>query len=138
MKTRLFIERKNNFDIEKKELQKDLLTNFGLNLSTLRYFITYDVFNIDKAILGQIINEVFIEINKDNYFFELPNTRNIIAYESLPGQFDQRSDSAMQCIRLLSPNSNPIVNSGVAILFDEVLNEKELYTIKNFLINKVE
>jgi phosphoribosylformylglycinamidine synthase len=138
MKIRIFIERKDGFDIEKIELQKEILSNFDLNLDSLRYFITYDVFNIQESIINQTINEVLIETNKDNYTYELPKNYNIIAFESLPGQFDQRSDSAVQCIKLLSPESNPFVNSGVVILFNEDVSDEDKLKLKNYLINQVE
>ncbi len=138
MKKRVFIERKQGFDIEKIELEKDIFHNFGVKLNSLRYFVFYDIFNLKESIYDRTLNEILMEKNRDMYYYSLPKSKNIIAFESLPGQFDQRADSAEQCIKLLSPESNPIVNSGTAIIFEEAISEIDLLRIKKYMINAVE
>ncbi len=138
MNKRIFVERKNDFDIEKQELQSVLRRNFGLDFHTLRYFVTYDLFYFSDQLLKRTIDEVLSERNRDSVLYTLPITKNIITYESLPGQFDQRADSAVQCIKLIDPKATPIVRTGVVITFDEDINEFTLGRLKKFLINAVE
>ena len=123
MKKRVFIERKSGFDIEKHELQKNIFHNFGLKLESLRYLVVYDLFNLTSGVFTQTLNDILLEKNRDSYLVEFPKYKNMIAYEFLPGQFDQRADSAEQCIKLLSPESQPIVKSGTVVIFDELVKD---------------
>ncbi|AIO18177.1 Phosphoribosylformylglycinamidine synthase [Candidatus Izimaplasma bacterium HR1] len=138
MNKRVFIERKQGFDLERQELFKDLKHNFDINLLSLRFFNVYDVFNLDSVVFEQTLNEVLHEKNRDIVFYELPKSKNIVSLESIPGQFDQRADSATQCIKLLSPSSNPIVTSGIVITFNEEISNEGIGKIKHFMINEVE
>jgi len=138
MKKGIFIERKVGFDIEKRELEKEVLSNFDVELSSIRYFVIYDLFNIEDSIFDSVLHEILLEKNRDLALESLPPSRNLITFEFLPGQFDQRADSAEQCIKLLSPESNPIVKSGTAITFDEEISLETIKKIKKYLINTVE
>ena len=79
-----------------------------------------------------------MEKNKDLSYVKLDESRHTIAFEFLPGQFDQRADSAEQCIKLQSPESNPIVKSSIAITFNESVDENVIVKVKKYLINEVE
>lgn len=138
MNKRIFVERKTNFDIERIELQHSLINNFDLDLPSLRYFVVYDLFHLQDTVIDKIIHEVLSEKNRDNILDTLPSHNNSIAYESLPGQFDQRADSAEQCIKLLDPNLKPRVLTGIVILFDEEVTKDMLGKVENYLINSVE
>lgn len=138
MKKRVFIERLPGFDIERRELYKEIKTNFGVNLNSLRVFNTYDIFNIEEDLYQKVLDEVLQEKNRDIVLYDLPASKNTIAYESLPGQFDQRADSTMQCIKLVRPTSNPTVTTGYVITFNEEIDSKTLSKIKKYLINEVE
>ncbi len=138
MNKRIFIERKKGFDIDKRELYEDLHHNFNISLPSLRYVLIYDIFGIDDKLLETSVNEIFTEKNRDFFTYELPKSKNVIAIEFLPGQFDQRADSAEQCIKLIQPESKPIVKSGTAILFDEDISNDQLVNLKKYLINAVE
>lgn len=138
MKKRIFIERKPGFDIERNELVSNIKRNFDLDLPSLRYFIIYDIFNLTDEIISHAIDEILTEKNRDHYDFVAPKSNNNITYEFLPGQFDQRADSAEQCIKLLSPKSNPIIKSAILISFDEEISSLSNKNLKIFLINTVE
>ncbi len=138
MNKRVLIERKTGFGIERTELYKDFIRNFNIDLKSLRYFIVYDLFNIEEELFEQVVNEILLEVNKDKVHYTLPVSKNIISFESLPGQFDQRADSAMQCIKILSPTSTPIVTSGIAITFDETVSDCDISKLKEYMINEVE
>lgn len=138
MNKRVIIERKADFTIEQKELQLEIFRKLKVNLKSLRYFLIYDVFNLESEILDQAIHEILLEKNKDNLLEDLPDLTNCIAFEFLPGQFDQRADSAIQCVKLMSPSSDPVITTGTAIMFDEDIHEETIASIKKYLINDVE
>lgn len=135
---RIFVERKKGFDIERLDLISVFKENFGLELNSLRYMITYDFFNMEEDIYEITINEILSEVNKDVLIKEPKFGKNVIAFEFLPGQFDQRADSAMQCVKLVSPKSKCVIKSGTVITFNEEINKNDIDKIKNYLINKVE
>ena len=138
MNKRVFIERKRGFEIERDDLIHVLSHNLSINVTKLRYILFYDVFNVDGEYFDDILRDVLMENNRDVCYLDLPKSKNIIAYESIPGQFDQRADSAMQLIKLLHPDTDCYVTTGVAILIDDVLNNNDVKAIKKLLINKVE
>lgn len=135
---RVFVERKQGFDIERKDLVSVFKQNLGVHLTSLRYIIVYDIFNIEPDIYGKVINEILSEPNKDKISDKITLETNTIAYEFLPGQFDQRADSAIQCVKLLNPKSSCIIKSGVIITFSEEITKDNYTLIENHLINKVE
>ena len=135
---RIFIERIKGFTIERDQLQEDLVENFGVLLKSLRYLISYDIFNISKETLKKSIESVFSEPNKDHVIEDVNIEGDYLAIEFLPGQFDQRANSAMQCIKLLNPSESSIIKSGILIIFGEKLDKETYIKIKKYLINKVE
>lgn len=138
MNRRIFVERNIGFQIEETELIHEFDQLFLISLPSMRYFIVYDIFNITIELFKKAIREVFTEVNKDHYYEELPRANHRIAYEFLPGQYDQRADAAEQCIRLIDPSSFTVVKSGIVITFDEDLPHLVLQKIKHHLINTVE
>jgi phosphoribosylformylglycinamidine synthase len=138
MNKRIFIERKIGFDIEKIELAEFILKNYGVNVPSLRYFIVYDLFDFPEDLIEDAVDKIFHETNRDMVCENLPKAKHIISYESLPGQFDQRADSAIQCVKLLSPNSDVSIRCAIAITIDENLDENIILKLKKTLINPVE
>ncbi len=135
---RIFVERRQGFDIEKQDLVHVIKENFNLSLDSMKYYIVYDIFQMTEEVFKSSKVEIFSEPNKD-LLSETPNLqKNVIAFEFLPGQFDQRADSAVQCIKLLNPSSECIVKSSILITFNEDVKSNELEQIKKYLINKVE
>lgn len=138
MNKRLFVQRKTGYQVEAETLRGEFNLHFNIDLASLRYYTCYDMFNLSPTTLQKTIDEILVEPNRDELYEELIPAKHIIAIEYLPGQFDQRADALMQCIRLLEPTSEPIVFSGYVITFDEELNNTEIKKIKNYLINPVE
>ncbi len=136
-KSRIFVERKCGFDIERKTLFSDIKHLYHIELKNLRYFNIYDIFDLDQITLNRSIVEIFSEPNKDIVTSDVTLNEQFIATELLPGQFDQRADSAIQCIKLINPSSTPKVISGKLITFSE-LTDEEINILKNYLINKIE
>ena len=118
--TRIYVERKKGFDIEKEELQYEISELYNINLSNFRFLNTYDIFNLNPETLQQSITEIFSENNRDLVYTTCPISKMKLAIEYLPGQFDQRADSALQCIKLIDPKSDPTVTTGTMVLFDTI------------------
>ena len=101
---RIYVEKKPGFDVEAQGLKNELVSLLGIqSLSGLRLLNRYDVEGIDEALFNQCATTVFSEPPVDNTYAELPEFEGIsFAVEYLPGQFDQRADSAAACIQLIS------------------------------------
>lgn len=136
---RIYVEKLAKFQVEAKSLQDELNLNLGLNLKNLRYINVYDLFNFSKELLEKSRYQVFGEIVTDLVSDELDlNNKKYIAIEYLPGQFDQRASSAIDCVKLIDPNCNINIRSGKIIILDDDISNDDLLKIKKYLINKVE
>ena len=98
----------------------------------------YDVEDIDKTLFDSSINAVFSEPQIDNTYSELPKFDYVFAVEPLPGQYDQRADSAAQCIQLFSAGNRPVVKTAKVYAINGNLTEEQLTAIKKYVINPVE
>lgn len=137
-KTRIFVEKKENFRVEAEQLRNDLNSNLNLDIQQLRLINLYDVFNIDEVLFEKAKKSVFSEPVTDDVFENIDLQGKIyFASEFLPGQFDQRADSAMQCVSLIDPKSNVTIKSAKLIIVDNVTAD-ELQRIKKYCINEVE
>lgn len=138
---RIFVEKKKGNDIEAGAILADLKDNVGLSqLEALRLINRYDVQGIDKQVFEMASNTIFAEPNLDNVTasIEFDDQWNVFASEYLPGQYDQRADSAAQCIQLLTAGDRPIVASAKIIAVKGKLSKVEFNKIKSYLINPVE
>ena len=139
-KTRLFVEKKKGFQVEAESLKNELNSNLNLQIKELRLIVVYDVFNVDEKLLENAMKTVFSEPVTDNIIVEelLATSLRMFAIEYLPGQFDQRADSAMQCLKLIDPASEAVIKSAKLLLLDDSISEKDLQRIKKYCINEVE
>ncbi len=137
---RVYVEKKKELANEARNLFgeiKNLL--FIDNLKELRLFNRYDVENIEKPLFDYAVNTVFSEPQLDIVSYELPSDgNNVFAVEYLPGQFDQRADSAAQCIQLFSQGERPTVKTAKIYVLYGDLTEDEIKAIKKYVINPVE
>ena len=147
MNYRIFVEKKEDFRVEAQNLFSDLKENIGIDgLVDVRVLNIYDVFNLGENDLEKLEKTVFSEINVDNVFksfdevFKEKNSENVyFSVEFLPGQYDQRADSAIQCVNLLIDKDNNInVKSGKLIILYGKISPDELARIKKYYINEVE
>ena len=101
---RIYVEKKPGFDVEAQQLQSELASLLGITeLSGLRIINRYDVEGISEELFRQCVSTVFSEPQVDNTFDHCPeNDGPVFAVEYLPGQFDQRAESASECIQLIS------------------------------------
>ena len=138
-KTRLFVEKKKGFQIEAESLKNELNNNLHLHIKDLRLMVVYDVFNIDEQLLENAMASVFSEPVTDNICHSVLDTESLhFAIEYLPGQFDQRADSAVQCLKLIDPKSEVVIKSAKLIVLDVSVTAKDLQRIKKYCINEVE
>ena len=137
---RIYVEKKPGFDVEAEGLKKELVSLLGVaGLTGLRLLNRYDVEGIDEALFEQCASTVFSEPPVDNTYAELPQSEGVsFAVEYLPGQFDQRADSAAECIQLISQGERPLVRSAKVYLLQGSLTEAEVAEIKKYVINPVE
>ena len=138
---RIFVEKKKGNDIEAMQILTDLRQNVGITaLTGLRLINRYDVQGVSEAEFRRAVHGVFAEDNLDNTADEVtfaPGER-VFAMEFLPGQYDQRADSAAQCIQLLTAGECPRVASAKVIALAGDITDAEFDKIKSYLINPVE
>ena len=137
---RIYVEKKPGFDGEARQLQNELTTLLGIrSLTGLRLLNRYDVEGISEELFRQCAGTVFSEPPVDDTCSELPAHQGpAFAVEYLPGQFDQRADSAAECIQLISQGERPLVRSAKVYLLEGVLTDAEVEEIKKYVINPVE
>ena len=137
---RIYVEKKDGLANEALGLCRELNEMLGINtLKSMRLYNRYDVENIDKELFDYSVNTVFSEPQLDNVTYDLNKDADaIFAVEYLPGQFDQRADSAAQCIQLISRKERPLVRTAkVYCLYGDISTE-QLNAIKKYVINPVE
>ena len=136
---RIYVEKKEKYQVEAKSLQAELNLNLGLNIKKLRYINVYDLFGFSKELLEKSKYKVFGEIVTDNVSLELDlQNKKYLAIEFLPGQFDQRASSAIDCVKLIDPKADINIRSGKIIILDDDLKDEELAKIEKYSINAVE
>lgn len=136
MKKRIFVEKRGIFDVESPKIFNEI-KNISPNIQDVKVYNIYDVFGIEESELNLVVFNTFVDPVTDILHHENPAANIHFATEFLPGQYDQRADSAEQCIALLTENENSKVRSGKLIeLFG--IDRSEVEKIKNHLINKVE
>ncbi|WHF52642.1 phosphoribosylformylglycinamidine synthase [Chryseobacterium gotjawalense] len=136
MKKRIFVEKKGIFDVE-SPLVFNEIKNIVPTIKDVKVYNVYDVFGVNDNEFSKVINSTFVDPVTDILHEVNPAESLHFATEFLPGQYDQRADSAQQCIALLTENENGKVRSGKLIELFGVA-ESDVETIKNHLINKVE
>ncbi|MEG1462185.1 MAG: hypothetical protein RSC48_03665 [Anaerorhabdus sp.] len=133
---RIFVEKKPGFRVESEDLCKTLKTNLNVDVESLRLLLTYDVFNIEETDLENAKKTVFSEVMVDEIHESVDlGGKKVIALETLPGQYDQRADSAVQCIKLLNPSATCQITTGKVILLEGDLSAEDIVKISNYLIN---
>ena len=137
---RVFVEKKPGLDHEARALLESIRTFLGIrSLQGVRLFNRYDVENITPELFETARKTVFSEPQLDNTFDALPaHDGAVFAVEYLPGQFDQRADSAAQCIQLISCGDRPTVRTAKVYCLTGDLSAQELAEIQKYVVNPVE
>lgn len=137
---RVYVEKRPGFDVEAQALKRDL-TDFlkTEGLETLRLLNRYDVEGVDQALFGESVKTILSEPQLDEVYYDLPQGSGMaFAVEYLPGQFDQRADSAAQCVQLASRREKPLVRTARVYLLSGGLSDEAVARIKKYVINPVE
>ena len=137
---RIFTEKKKEFAAEADALLTDINTLLQIkSVVSLRIMNRYDAENITKEIFDYAVRTVFSEPQLDNTYSEIENDGcTVFAAEYLPGQFDQRADSAAQCIQLISKGDKPLIRTAKVYMLYGDISAKDLKAIKKYVINPVE
>ncbi|MBP3321888.1 MAG: phosphoribosylformylglycinamidine synthase, partial [Clostridia bacterium] len=137
---RIFVEKKAGLAHEASALQSELKNLVGIEgLTGVRLLNRYDVEGISEELFAASAKTVFSEPQLDDIFADLPAHDGVVfAVEPLPGQFDQRADSAAQCIQLQSRGDRPTVRSAKVYILEGNLTQEDVNTVKSYVINKVE
>ncbi len=141
MVSRVYVEKKPGFNGEARALAAELRDIVGIQgLTGVRLVNRYDVEGIGEELFAACVPTVFSEPQSDIATFELPeaNGAAVFAVEFLPGQFDQRADSASECIQLISQGERPLVRSAVVYYLEGDLADAEVEAVKRYVINPVE
>ena len=139
MDKRIFVRKREQYRQEEEKLVEELFRSLSIPVKSAAIYQIYDVYSIEEEVLKRAEQSVFSEVMVNEVFEELPLQEGFyFAYETLPAQFDQRADSAMQCIRLLDAESKAFVRSGTLLVFDRVLSPSELEKISKYLVNPIE
>ena len=136
---RVYVEKKPGQTHEATGLLKEIKDFLQIeNLTAVRVLNRYDAENITGELFNGCVNTVFSEPQVDNVSYEVPTGDTVFAVEPLPGQYDQRADSAAQCIQIISQGDRPTIRTAKVYVLSGALTEAEIAAIKKHVINAVE
>ncbi len=139
---RIYVEKKAPFAVRAKELKEEIGSYLGITgVQEVRVLIRYDVENLSDEVFARACETVFSEPPVDILYeesIELPADGRVFSVEYLPGQFDQRADSAVQCVKFLKEDEEPIIKTAVTYLITGAISDDEFLKIKAYCINPVD
>ena len=139
---RVYVEKKPAFAVQAKDLRHELRKYLGVSgLTGVRVLIRYDVENISDDVFEKACKTVFAEPPVDTLYkesFEMAENARAFSVEFLPGQFDQRADSAVQCVKFLNEEEEPVIRSATTYVIEGEVSNEEFEAIKHHCINPVD
>ncbi|HAB60847.1 MAG TPA: phosphoribosylformylglycinamidine synthase, partial [Lachnospiraceae bacterium] len=139
---RIYVEKKAPYAVRANELKEEIKSYLGMKgLDTVRELIRYDIENLTETTYKKALGIVFSEPPVDVLYeeeFEKNSDDKVFSVEYLPGQFDQRADSAEQCVKLLNEKEEPIIRSATTYVLTGEISEEEFDRIKAYCINPVD
>ena len=139
---RVYVEKKQDFAVKARELEEEIRSYLGIEgVTGVRVLMRYDVENISDEVFERACRTVFAEPPVDILYresFETKPRDRVFSVEYLPGQFDQRADSAVQCVRFLREDEEPVIRTATTYVIEGSVSEEELAAIKSFCINPVD
>ena len=139
---RVYVEKKPEFAVQAKELGHEVKSYLGIkSVTNVRVLIRYDVENLSDATFDRACNGVFAEPPVDVLYHEdFPHGENdrIFSVEFLPGQFDQRADSAVQCVQFIKEDELPVIKTATTYVIEGEISDAEFDAIKAHCINPVD
>lgn len=139
---RIYVEKKPEFAVRAGELKSEVRKYLGVKgLESVRVLIRYDIENVADETYNKALGTVFSEPPVDTLYeetFPKNDSDRVFSVEYLPGQFDQRADSAMQCVKLLNEDEDPVINSATTYVLTGTISDEEFNKIKEHCINPVD
>ena len=139
---RVYVEKKTEFAVQAKELRHEVKSYLGIKtVKNVRVLIRYDVENLSDATFERACNGVFAEPPVDVLYredFPREESDHIFSVEFLPGQFDQRADSAVQCVQFIKEDELPVIKTATTYVIEGEISEEEMEAIKAHCINPVD
>ena len=139
---RVYVEKKPAFAVQAKDLRHELRKYLGVSgLTGVRVLIRYDVENISDDVFEKACKTVFAEPPVDTLYkesFEMAENARVFSVEFLPGQFDQRAESAVQCVKFLNEEEEPVIRSATTYVIEGEVSNEEFEAIKHHCINPVD
>ena len=132
---RIYVEKKEPFAVKAKELREEIDSYLGIKgIRNVRVFIRYDVENLSEETFEAACRMVFSEPPVDILYretIEIPEGGRVFGVEFLPGQFDQRADSALQCVKFLKEDEEPLIRTAVTYLIEGEISDEEFARIRS-------
>ena len=139
---RIYVEKKAPFAGKAAELKAEIAGYLGIkSVSDVRIFIRYDVQNVSDEVFEKACGTVFSEPPVDILYreeIEIPENAKVFSIEALPGQFDQRADSAEQCVRFIKGDEEPVIRTAVTYMLIGDVTDEEVTKIKEYTMNPVD
>ena len=139
---RIYVEKKKAYAVRAVELFENIKTYLGIsNIAGVRVLVRYDIENLDDKTFVQARGTIFSEPPLDELYeetFPKEAGNTVFSAEYLPGQFDQRADSAVQCVQLIDKDAAPVIRTATTYVLSGKLSEQEIEAVKHFCINPVD
>jgi len=136
---RVYVEKKQGQTHEADSLLREIRDFLQIDaLSSVRVLNRYDAENMEESLFAYAVNTVFSEPQVDNVSYDVPAGQIVFAVEPLPGQYDQRADSAAQCIQIISQGNRPMIRTAKVYVLEGNLSDENIAAIKKHVINAVE
>ena len=138
---RIYVEKKKDYAVKAGELLDEIKNYLGIPVDGVRVLVRYDIENLSEDTYQKALGTVFSEPPVDILYeeaFDKNDTDQVFSVEYLPGQFDQRADSAEQCVKLLNENEEPVIRSATTYVIEGNVDEDQMERIKNHCINPVD
>lgn len=138
---RIYVEKKCDYAVKASELYSEIKSYLGISADHVRILVRYDIEHISEDIYQESLGTVFSEPPVDTLYeesFPLSADEKVFSIEFLPGQFDQRADSAVQCVKLLAKDEAPVIRTATTYVIGGNISEEDFIRIKDYCINPVD
>ena len=138
---RIYVEKKKDYAVKAGELLDEIKNYLGIPVDGVRVLVRYDIENLSEDTYQKALGTVFSEPPVDILYeeaFDKNDTDQVFSVEYLPGQFDQRADSAEQCVKLLNENEEPVIRSATTYIIEGNVDAEQMERIKSHCINPVD
>lgn len=139
---RVYVEKKPEFAVQAKELRQEVENYLGIKtITNVRVLNRYDIENLSEETFERACNGVFAEPPVDVLYhetFDVAEGSRVFSVEYLPGQFDQRADSAVQCVQFIKEDEQPVIKTATTYVIEGNISDEEFEAVKTHCINPVD